>query len=54
MFEKRLNPNFEVEFKREENQIIAIHNGVKYPFDKETIDLTRISETIHIKPLILL
>jgi Protein of unknown function (DUF3991)/Toprim-like len=52
MFEKRLNPNFEVEFKREDNQIIAVHKGVEYRFEKEAISLKAISEATNLKSML--
>lgn len=52
MFEKRLNPKFDLEFKREENEIVAVHKGIEHRFEKETISLKMISETIKLKPLL--
>jgi Protein of unknown function (DUF3991)/Toprim-like len=52
MFEKRLNASFDVAFKREENQIIAIHNETEYRFEKETLSLKTIVETVNLKPLL--
>jgi Protein of unknown function (DUF3991)/Toprim-like len=52
MFEKRLNPNFEVEFKRDENQIIALHKGVEHRFGKENLSLKTITETTNVKPML--
>jgi Protein of unknown function (DUF3991)/Toprim-like len=52
MFEKRLNPNFEVEFKREENQIVALHKDVEHRFEKDAISLKAISESANLKPML--
>jgi Toprim-like/Protein of unknown function (DUF3991) len=52
MFEKRFNPNFEVEFKREENQIIAVQKGVEHRFEKEAISLKAIAEATKLKPML--
>jgi hypothetical protein len=52
MVEKRLNPKFDIEFKRDDNQIIALHKDKEYRFEKEAISLKAIAEATHIKPLL--
>jgi hypothetical protein len=52
MFEKCLNPNFDIEFKREDNQIIALHKGMEYRFEKESLSLKTIAETTNMKPML--
>jgi Protein of unknown function (DUF3991)/Toprim-like len=52
MFEKRLNPKFDMEFKREENQILGISNGTEYRFEKDSLSLKAISEAINLKSLL--
>jgi Toprim-like/Protein of unknown function (DUF3991) len=52
MFEKRLNPNFDMEFKREENQIFGVSNGKEYRFEKDSISLKAIVEAANLKSLL--
>jgi hypothetical protein len=52
MFEKRLNPHFDIEFKREDNQILGISNGKEYRFEKDSISLKAISEATNLKSLL--
>lgn len=52
MFEKRLNPNFDIAFKQEDNQIVALYKEKEYRFEKEAISLKGIAEAIHLKPVL--
>jgi Protein of unknown function (DUF3991)/Toprim-like len=52
MFEKRLNPKFDIDFKRDENQIIAIQKEVEHRFEKEAISLKAVIEKVNLKPLL--
>lgn len=52
MVEKRLNPNFDIEFKRDNDQILAIHKGNEYRFEKDIISLKGIAEAVHLKPML--
>ena len=52
MFEKRLNPKFDINFKKDENQIVAIQKDVKYRFEKEAITLKAVVEKVNLKPLL--
>jgi hypothetical protein len=52
MVEKRLNPKFELEFKREGNYILAMHKGVEHRFEKEAISLKMLVETTNLKPML--
>jgi hypothetical protein len=52
LFEKRLNPKFDIEFKRDENQIIAIYKDAEHLFEKEAISLKSISEVTNLKPIL--
>jgi Protein of unknown function (DUF3991)/Toprim-like len=52
MFEKKLNPKFDMEFKREENQILGISNGKEYRFEKNSMSLKAISEATNLTSLL--